>query len=64
MNRQKQIAVIINALAILAVIFLNRTSFISLIAITLMMVLNFWNLLSLKEKKILLWHIIRHKLHK
>lgn len=51
MNRQKQIAVIINALAILAVIFLNRTSFISLIAITLMMVLNFWNLLSLKEKK-------------
>ncbi len=51
MNTQKQIAVIINALAIFAVVFLNRNSFISLIAITLIMVLNFWNLLQLKEKK-------------
>ena len=51
MNTQKQIAVIINALAIFTVVFLNRNSFISLIAITLIMVLNFWNLLQLKEKK-------------
>ncbi|HEM3611508.1 TPA: hypothetical protein U1C34_000467 [Streptococcus suis] len=51
MNTQKQIAVIINVLAIFAVIFLNRNSFISLIAITLIMILNFWNLLRLKEKQ-------------
>lgn len=51
MNTQKQIAVIINVLAIFVVIFLNRNSFISLIAITLIMILNFWNLLRLKEKQ-------------
>ncbi|HFI0083618.1 TPA: hypothetical protein ACGOR9_001273 [Streptococcus suis] len=49
MTKQKRIAALINALAIFAVIFLNRNSFISLIAITLMMVLNFWNILELRE---------------
>ncbi|HFU4026199.1 TPA: hypothetical protein ACGO0F_001937 [Streptococcus suis] len=49
MKKQKRIAALINALAILAVIFLNRNSFISLIAITLIMVLSFWNILELRE---------------
>ncbi|CYV29730.1 hypothetical protein HO671_05240 [Streptococcus suis] len=51
MTKQKRIATLINALAIFAVIFLNRNSFISLIAITLIMILNFWNLIDMKELK-------------
>ncbi|HEM3696260.1 TPA: hypothetical protein U1D08_001626 [Streptococcus suis] len=51
MIKQKRIATLINALAIFAVIFLNRNSFISLIAITLIIVLNFWNLIEMKEEK-------------
>ncbi|HFI0187663.1 TPA: hypothetical protein ACGO9B_001360 [Streptococcus suis] len=51
MTKQKRIVTLINALAIFAVIFLNRNSFISLIAITLIMILNFWNLIDMKEEK-------------
>ncbi|MCL4943247.1 hypothetical protein M5P42_07760 [Streptococcus suis] len=51
MTKQKRIAPLINALAIFTVIFLNRNSFISLIAITLIMILNFWNLIDMKEEK-------------
>lgn len=51
MKKQKQIAALINVLAVFAVIFLNRNSFISLIAITLIMILNFWNLIEMKEEK-------------
>ncbi|NQI72771.1 hypothetical protein HO590_06055 [Streptococcus suis] len=51
MKKQKRIATLINALAIFAVVFLNRNSFISLIAITFIMILNFWNLIEMKEEK-------------
>lgn len=36
-------------LGILAVIFLNKDSFVSLIAIVFIMILNFWNLQELKK---------------
>lgn len=49
MKKQKQVARIINSLCIFAVIFLNKHSFISLICIVAIMVLNFWNLMSWKK---------------
>lgn len=49
MEQHKRIASMINGLSILAVIFLNRDSFVSLIAIVFIMILNFWNLQELKK---------------
>lgn len=49
MEQQKRIAIMINTLSILAVIFLNKDSFVSLIAIVFIMILNFWNLQELKK---------------
>lgn len=49
MEQQKRIAIVINSLSILAVIFLNRDSFVSLVAILFIMILNFWNLQDLKK---------------
>lgn len=50
MEKQKQVAVMINGLCIVAVVFLKKELFISLICLTLIMLVNFWNLLELKKK--------------
>lgn len=50
MKKQKRIAVLINALCLFGVIGLNKNQlFVSLIAFTVIMVLNFANLMDLKK---------------
>lgn len=50
MKKQKRIAVLINAICLFGVIGLNKNQlFVSLIAFTVIMVLNFANLMDLKK---------------
>lgn len=52
MEKQKRIAVLINAICIFGVIGLNKNQlFVSLIAFTVIMVLNFANLMDLKKSR-------------